>query len=248
MRNSINYVKDQHNFEKPFLGHLAQTGFDEVGIICKREFENDKKLRKRKFGQGKIGFVEYPWKGDPFWQIRQAESITDEEKLQFSKNLRKKKFSLEKSLFLDKGNYSCLGKPRHGSAKPLRRREGNWKARNFKNSKKNFEGVRSMPQSPERQRRSQSAYGSSASKSRYNYCSRKPHIRRTRLRPKKYRKNDRFSRTEYKKTGHWMKPEILLDCDNRKITKKITREDLGKIFKGKKFGKRKLLKYCKFWV
>ena len=73
MRASVNYVKDQDNVLEPFEKHLGETGFDQVGILCKREFENNKEFRKRKYGEGLESLVTYPWVGDRYWKARRRE-------------------------------------------------------------------------------------------------------------------------------------------------------------------------------
>ena len=77
MRSSVNYVKDQSHFDYPFLAHLNETGFDHTGLICKREYDGDKGLRRKKYGQGVDGHVQYPWEGDLYWKVRNPDRLDD---------------------------------------------------------------------------------------------------------------------------------------------------------------------------
>lgn len=60
MRKSERYLKRPKTFDKKFLKHLEKTGYDETGIIVRREFYNNKKKQMRKFGSFEDSVIDYP--------------------------------------------------------------------------------------------------------------------------------------------------------------------------------------------
>lgn len=61
MRNSVNYVKDPNHFDDRFMRHLDKTGFEEKGLICRREYVKEEGKRRRKFGSQEDMVIRYPF-------------------------------------------------------------------------------------------------------------------------------------------------------------------------------------------
>ena len=58
MRNTVDYVKNQENFEADFKNHLAKTGTSKLGNFVAREYHDE----VEKYGQFKKKKVQ--WDGD----------------------------------------------------------------------------------------------------------------------------------------------------------------------------------------
>lgn len=54
MRNSVSYVKDPSSFEDKFMRHLEKTGFDELGMVCRKEYLNNVEKQRKNLGVRKI--------------------------------------------------------------------------------------------------------------------------------------------------------------------------------------------------
>lgn len=61
MRNSFNYVKNDHHFDEKFLSHLKKTGFDDMGLICLKEYLKEKDKQRKQFGSGEDSVIRYPF-------------------------------------------------------------------------------------------------------------------------------------------------------------------------------------------
>lgn len=120
MRNSFNYLKDDNNFKKPFINHLKKTGFDETGIICRREWYTNKDNRKRKFGQGDDSFIDYPWVADKYWNLKKQ----NEKEKMFRRviNSERKKSLINENFNEKKKEGEVVEKRRLASAAPFRRK------------------------------------------------------------------------------------------------------------------------------
>jgi len=75
MRNSEHYLRSQIHFEKPFMEHIEKTGYDNVGIVCKREFELEKQKRRKKFGSEEDMIMWYPGKRPDVDGLEEVEKV-----------------------------------------------------------------------------------------------------------------------------------------------------------------------------
>lgn len=270
MRNSFHYLNNKKNFEKPFINHLKKTGFDETGIICRKEWYTDKSKQKRRFGQGDDSFIDYPWVADKYWNLRQEKKKSN---LEEKKKIFNCVVNSERKRSANEKNSSVLMKQRLLSA-PFRRKNAkinnqtfdgyNQKMEEFDDRnlterprfakfrpitsyKKNRRKVasKSIDVPPDLdKRRLQSADPRMRSEKRYRHYTRKQRLKRPRMKSKHYRKNDRFSRTPYDhKTGDWMNV-MSFNPVRAQITKKITKKRAASIDITAKSRSRSKQKYC----
>lgn len=297
MRNSYHYVKDKKHFEKPFMKHLEKTGFDETGVICRKEWQTNKSNQKRKFGQGDDGFIDYPWVADKYWKSRKRSMSKKNDKKK--QDMFKEVVNMERKKSM--GNIESNDKDEQGEVvqkeSPVKRRlasapfqrvrrravgrssgdkRGGYNVtfnsniddsndecvqdeelpprpmtavkRKYRGNQRTRFSSKSMETSlVVDNRRLQSAGPRARFQKRYRHYIKGARIKRPRLREKKYRKNDRFSRTPYKhSTGDWME-QTTFDPVRRKITPKITKSRVpsasNKSERNKSASKSK--KYCK---
>lgn len=77
MRKSLNYIQDPENFKRKFKKHLEKTGFDAVPVVCVREWQTDKKRRKKKFGDFEDAVVDYPDPNEPNRRLSSSVSYAE---------------------------------------------------------------------------------------------------------------------------------------------------------------------------